>query len=253
MIQEAVKETQFWFVSLVNILYESIREGANLVFRIIFDSGGFGTAFKEVLVAVCNFINMLMVIWNNTGCVILREVISPIVGFLIDILDAIIRLFAPDSSQIISLLRDVQDTISNMDCNMSVPCHAPKQTPYDEQDGALPVATRCWADYVPGVDDTDALSCTRSDTCRASYGPGSGISTEEFGSIVASTGSDQELLCYSCPIQMGGYINRFGCDTITKQCTCNRPKRERTHCTANEQCLIQVPPHPFVVMLWALL
>lgn len=177
MVQETVREVQFWFVSLVGVVGDSIQQGANLVFRIVFDSGGFGSAFKQALLRICEVVNFAMQVWNVTFCQLAREVIAPIVGFLVDILNPVISFFSPGSGEITSLLRDVQASIANMDCSLSLPCYEPRSTPFDEPDGALPVATRCWADYVPGVDDTDALSCTASDTCRASYGPGSGLST----------------------------------------------------------------------------
>jgi hypothetical protein len=243
MVSDAIIETQFWFVSLVDIVFESIREGANLLFRIIFDSGGFGTAFKEVLMAVCKMVNWALQAWNMTWCVILRDVISPVIGLLIDILAPVISFFSSGSGEIVNLLRSVQSSIANMPCNETLPCFEPRSTPFRAPDGSLPVATRCWADYVPEVDDTDALSCTRSDTCRAQhtyYGPAANPQAyEEVGA-----GVGQEVLCNACPWQEGGYIKQYGCDTLTRQCTCNVPKRDRTFCTANEQCMVQASPSP---------
>jgi len=44
------------------------------------------------------------------------------------------------------------------------------------------------------------------------------------------------VVCDKCPIQPGGLVNQFGCDTFTKQCTCNRPVRDRTSCVTNFEC-----------------
>ncbi len=68
------------------------------------------------------------------------------------------------------------------------------------------------------MDTSNAFSCTRSDTCRVSdmdYG----TSINEFGSLVED---GNQVVCDSCPLQPGGLVNQFGCDTYTKQCTCNR-------------------------------
>ena len=45
---------------------------------------------------------------------------------------------------------------------------------------------------------------------------------------------NNQIVCDSCPLQPGGLVNSFGCDIYTKQCTCNRPKLERTYCTSNQ-------------------
>ena len=37
----------------------------------------------------------------------------------------------------------------------------------------------------------------------------------------------------------GGLVNSFGCDIYTKQCTCNRPKLERSYCTSNAECWLE--------------
>lgn len=126
----------------------------------------------------------------------------------------------------------VNNLISNLSCNDTIPCQFPGSEKIGIPTGALPVASRCWADYSPDVDETDMFSCSRSDTCRVSDLQ-SGVTSMEFGGLADS---NREILCNSCPLQQGGYVNPFGCDTLTKQCTCNRPKRERTPCTSNDQC-----------------
>ena len=77
----------------------------------------------------------------------------------------------------------------------------------------------------------------------------------EYGTLVED---GNQIVCDSCPLQpgtyyiheymiqstiivffVGGVVNSFGCDTYTKQCTCNRPKTERTYCTSNQECTLQ--------------
>ena len=105
-----------------------------------------------------------------------------------------------------------------MQCNNTFQCGYPTSTQEDPEFGALPVASRCWADYSPEVDTSDSFACTPSDTCRVSD-MDFGTTLNEFGSLVED---GNQVVCDACPMQPGGLVNQFGCDTFTKQCTCNR-------------------------------
>lgn len=236
-IDSIIGEIQFWFVKLILLLSESLKQIANLFFRVIFDSGGFGSAMKTIIELLCQFANFIIVVWNWTGCVFARDVVNPILGFLINILRPIISLFSPDDGGIIALLLEINRAIDGLTCDYSLNCTYPDTDKIKSPTGALPVASSCWADYVPGVDESDAFSCSRSDTCRVSTLE-SGVTALEFGGLADS---NREVLCDSCPTQQapGNAINQYGCDTMTKQCTCNRPKREKTFCTSNDQCYLK--------------
>jgi hypothetical protein len=236
ILDEVIKEVMFWFAQLITLVADAAKEVADLFFRMIFDLGGFGSTMKDILNAMCAMFNFVLEIWNVTGCEILRTIIAPIIGFLLDILGAIISFFASGSGGILGFLRDLNTYIANSECSYKVDCIPSHSTSFRDPGGANPVASRCWADYVSGLDESDTFACTRSDTCVTSALDPS-ITQNEFGGFAVA---DRQTLCYSCPIQMGGYVNPFGCDTSTQQCTCNVPKRERTYCTANEQCMIQV-------------
>lgn len=240
---ETIQEVEFWFTRLVLLVADSLKELANLVFRVVFDSGGFGSAMKVIIEALCYIVNAMMVVWNNTGCWIFKNVAVPIVRFLIDILRPVISFFIPGAYGIISLLEQMVSFLGSMDCNMQFNCTYPGTPTPSRPIGATPVATRCWTDYTPGVDDSDSLSCTRSDTCRAStleYG----VTATDFGGISDADGN-KEVVCETCPLQPGGATNQYGCDLYTRQCTCNRPKRQQTYCTSNAECaLIQDEEDP---------
>lgn len=227
-IDSVTKEIMFWFTQLITLVADSLKQVSNLLFRMVFDQGGFGTEIKEVLQAICVMFNWVLDVWNVTGCQILKTVISPIVGFLLDILSNIIGLFG-GPREILNFLYEINTMIASIQCDFKVPCVPTHSNNMSSPDGALPVSSRCWADYVPSLDTSDALSCSRSDTCSTS---------ELF--VGAGSSEDREVLCNSCPIQTGGYTNQFGCDTFTKKCTCNVPIRDRTLCTSNQECRIQV-------------
>ena len=86
---------------------------------------------------------------------------------------------------------------------------------------ALPVATRCWSTYVPYFGDTQQLSCTQADTCRRS--------------LIDPT----PIACVSCPEQPSNNFELFGCDELTKLCTCGVLKLETQMCMSNADCQVQ--------------
>lgn len=95
-----------------------------------------------------------------------------------------------------------------------------------------PVPTMCWAQYVASIDDSNALSCSRSDTCRRE-----GLL---FGEAAAAVDDpNQPVLCGTCAASLvSGSVVQYGCDTATKECTCGVRATQRTSCTANYQCWI---------------
>lgn len=122
------------------------------------------------------------------------------------------------NTPIVDSIFSIIDFLRRIQCNETFPCDYPTSDISDPEFGALPVATRCWADFTADIDASNAFSCTPSDTCRVSdldYG----TTLNEYGNLVDD---GNQIVCDSCPLQPGGLINQFGCDTYTKQCTCNR-------------------------------
>jgi hypothetical protein len=148
---------------------------------------------------------------------LLKPIVVPCLRFLASIIARIVYFFRLDD-RILQLIYEIVNYIGNIKCNQNLSCDYPTSDKYDVEFGALPVATRCWANFDPDIDTSNAFSCTASDTCRVST-LGFGDSLDEYGNL----GEDgNQIVCDSCPLQPGGLVNQFGCDTYTKQCTCNR-------------------------------
>lgn len=148
---------------------------------------------------------------------LLKPAVIPALRFLASILSRVVYFFNM-SDQILDTLYVIINYMGKIQCNETISCDYPTTERYTVEYGALPVATRCWADYNPEIDSSNSFSCTASDTCRVSsleYGS----SINEYGMLVED---GNQIVCDSCPLQPGGLINQFGCDTFTKQCTCNR-------------------------------
>ena len=84
--------------------------------------------------------------------------------------------------------------------------------------GALLVATRCWADAQRMVGVSSLLACTESDTC--------------YQSLYDRT---TPIVCGACPLRDAG-ISTFGCSPITKMCTCGVPSLRASGCGSNSEC-----------------
>ena len=226
---------QFWFQKLLLFFIAAIEEIANILYQIVFDTGPFGQALKVIIDLMCQVIQIMIWTWNYVGCYIMKIFVAPLLDAIVNIIEAIVNLIG-QGYEVVSGMRQIIDMIYDADCNVSVSCSFPERKQVGLEYGALPVATRCWADYSPEIDSTDAFSCTRSDTCRVSdlnYGNSIDYKT----GILLEDGN--QIVCDQCPLQPGGVVNTFGCDIYTKQCSCNRPKLERTYCTSNSECLLQ--------------
>lgn len=146
-----------------------------------------------------------------------KPLVVPVLKLLISILSKIIYTFNMDST-ILNTLIDIVVYLTKIRCDERISCTLPSSGKAGSEFGALPVATRCWADFSPEVDTSNAFSCSASDTCRVSE-LNYGNSLNEFGYLVED---GNQVVCDACPLQPGGLVNQFGCDTYTKQCTCNR-------------------------------
>jgi hypothetical protein len=257
-INQIVQEVKFWFDKLVDHIEAAIKELANILYEMVFNTGDFGQALKEVIMALCKIVEIIVLGWNHFACHVLKIFLAPLLDVILQIMKAIVSLIG-QGWEVIDGLQNIVRMIYDLNCEVEVSCVFPESKPQGIEFGALPVATRCWADYTPEIDSTDAFSCTRSDTCRVSdldYGTAldqeTGLLLEDGNQIVCDQVIYLKCVCCSalhththmtrfspqCPMQPGGIVNSFGCDIYTKQCTCNRPKIERTYCTTNQAGLI---------------
>lgn len=234
-MQDIVAEVEFWFLQLVTTTVEAIKQFGEMIFRMIFNMGEFGKVMKKIVQACCLFIDFLVLIWNYTGCQVLKNVIAPLVKSLAHLISSVANFFntGKDISRFLWTIHQSLQMLTcdykPMDCNMDI---SVKQS---VEFGALPVASRCWADFSPELDASDSFACTRSDTCRVSE-LSYGTTIDEYGFLKED---GNQIVCDACPLQPGGLVNSFGCDVYTKQCTCNRPKIQRTYCTSHQECQLQ--------------
>jgi hypothetical protein len=180
-----VQELEFWFMRLIKMLQESITEISNLFYRVLTDTDGFGNALKTLVNVLCVVMNVALEVYNNTVCYVMKHLVAPFLLKFVEILRAIISFLGLDSG-IISLLENILEMIKESDCATQFECtQTPVHIPISGL-GTLPVSSRCWADYTPGIDDQSSYACAASDTCTnadLSYG----TRLQDFGGIADST------------------------------------------------------------------
>jgi hypothetical protein len=131
------------------------------------------------------FINGVIWIWNETACPAIKAVIIPLLRALTNLIDGIISFFKADRG-IVKFLYTIIYYLEMMTCDLQINCDFEPATTSKIELGALPVASRCWADYSPEVDAADSFACTRSDTCRVSNLEYGTTIDPEYGSLVVS-------------------------------------------------------------------
>jgi hypothetical protein len=166
-MEAVVQEIEFWFMQLVMVIFDSLKEIGNLLFRMISDTGGIGNAMKTLVNALCMFVNVLLEVYNNVLCELMKKVTMPICKIFLDLLRPIISFFGGDTA-IFDFLDRIIHAIQGSTCSLKWECNQLGVSVPTQLMGSLPVTSRCWVDYVPNVDDASSYACSRSDTCSQS-------------------------------------------------------------------------------------
>jgi len=96
-------------------------------------------------------------------------------------------------------------------------CTFPPLASFDSYQGALFRGTRCWADAQRDIGTSNLLACSPSDTCYKSLS------------------DPTPIICASCPDPGTGY-SQYGCNPLTKICTCSVATTKTSRCISNDQC-----------------
>jgi hypothetical protein len=227
----AEQQLDYWWHEFIAIALDLLKEIAEMLYEIIFDIGtGFGAKMKEIIIAICNFINdyILPNVWPVICFVlkITRIIINELLNFAKKInvfgkLDSIIDKLTEFSNDLFDLFPCDDDP--SLKCMDLFP-------PNDEDVPAnkLPVPTRCWVGYEPPLGSllqSGIPTCTPSSTCRKS----------RLGGEI-DDGEDNLVMCDACPANADPYVQSFGCDWLMHTCVCGVAPIHRTPCTSNAQC-----------------
>lgn len=67
VVAQISAELSFWFNKLVVIMVEAMNRLADMLFELIFSSGGLGQALKAIVGWMCEIMQVVITIWNYTG------------------------------------------------------------------------------------------------------------------------------------------------------------------------------------------
>lgn len=222
--EAAVVELKWWADQLGIMWSKASNEIANLIFEMVFGSG-LGQMLRTVIDAICGVVNQVLTFINW-----IKKWLS---DFIANILREVNNLLSKIAGRIPMIERAIEDVKKWGKPNAPLTCALGQDDLDKDIIGAVnPVPSRCYVDYIATIDDSNSLSCSKADSCRR----------EDllFGSAAADVEKATEpVSCASCSAKMvSGAVVQYGCDTLTKQCTCGARASQRTSCTANYQCFL---------------
>jgi len=194
------------------LLFEQVGD---LIYKVLFE-GPMGDWLISMITAICNFLEWLfsevvyvVMCWVQKSTVwFLNNIAVPFVDILNKIsFNAVNYLYSDITNAVSSIENNIPCTPQTLwSCNLNFKSAANRTT-------ILPLPTRCWAGVEPGV---SSLACTAADTCMAN----------DFGKVI----------CGACQAPATTSMIRFGCDTLTKLCTCNVFPSDVTSCASHGEC-----------------
>lgn len=213
-----------------------LEEVANLIFDLVIENSGFGQAMKELIMWICEAINW---IYEN----LILGAFCPFLDAFAEFVD-VLQSFTESLITGITLgivqepdLGDWRGDVLKWKVEVCNPDAKPCEWSDDIFDKspmptALPVATRCWSSFNDFLGNDYSFSCSAADTCRKKDLASSAESVEFTEQQVAGL-----VVCDQCPTPAEpASESRYGCNLITKQCSCGTPVTTRTTCLNNEEC-----------------
>lgn len=198
---------------------------AGLAYDMIFTRTPAGQALRDAVTWVCNAMN-----WAH------RHIIKPVACIFVPIVVDILELLANALDSFTFLVRAAEkprDELREIARRLpeSMVCNETLDNAFECSkifvDGAkttisppLPVASQCWLSATQTFGYNHAPVCTASSTCRADP-------------------LDPTLVvCAQCDSVVPDGFTTYGCDPLTKRCSCLVQHVERTRCASNAECLL---------------
>ena len=213
------------FVRSISKLFDVVKQSIVALFY----TRGIGGWLKKTIEVICLIVEALHnIVWAEFVCPMMQFVLdfaTTINNFLQDLVGIIGRIpgvptqWLEDILSVVeTILLSVQDFLK--DCSQKdFSCTDDMiDMPATEPTGALPMPTRCWSTYLTFFGDNQQLQCTAADTCRAQGA--FGLSASEY------------IVCGRCPKLNSNNLRDYGCDALTKICSCAVPILHTSHCSS---------------------
>jgi len=194
----------------VHLMLAVIAQAQQQIWQIVwslFDFGDF-SFIKNISIWACLFV-------QNVIAPIVEFAILPMLAAIVAVVNFFDKLLCPPAG----CNRSIADSLAGTQARLRgfrPACSDANNRTRNYKGTALPAATRCWATYTTYFGDSGRLSCTEADTCRLGM-------------------ADSALVTCGACVSFADYAP-FGCDDVTKTCTCNLPLLAEQGCEANEEC-----------------
>jgi hypothetical protein len=199
----------------VNELGDVFAAWGELLFKAVFGSGP-GQFMQEMVQWVCELVEFL---WN----IVYHGIACPVAYAALSVIDGISWFFT-DLKEVADQFRATLANSCQSDDESGM-CSYVAET-FESPIARIDTATRCWASYVNGLGDASSLSCSAADSCM--YDGGSSL----------AVGQSRLVACDDCPFTAAPDFQRFGCNIVTKQCSCGVQTLTRSSCINHAQCAI---------------
>jgi len=216
--QQIIVQVNSLLALLKNKFILLFNEIGDLIYKILFD-GPMGAWLITMIKAVCAFIDWLfsdlvyvILCWVRTVSLwVLNNVATGFVNVLNSIAfgtGAFNYLYDDITAAVTAVENNINCTPKELwSCNIEFLDH-------NASVAVLPMPTRCWAGAEPQVGGS--LACTAADTCIQ----------QDYTNII----------CGACP-QASSMI-KFGCNSLTKLCSCNVFPVGISSCASHQECTI---------------
>ena len=221
-----------FFCLSLDTLKDIITQAYSVVFKLLFCEG-LTKLLVEVLQFTCHLVQWILEVPVKQAFCLVIKALAAFFGWLHGIFESIwsvhICCYRPFAALEVTISTYLKTQMQIFKVIITVACDAetfscvfldvddePRNGP-----GTLPIVTRCWSTYVTFYGDGQSLACTKADTCLHSL-------------------TDHSLLmCGACPEQdpPNPLTHHFGCDSITKSCTCATPRLAESLYYRQSECV----------------
>jgi len=213
MRDQIIQQINAILTHIKNSFLQFFNAFGDLAYKMIFD-GPMGKWIMTLITRICEFLNW---VFNNIVQPIICYVRLALLFILGEFGSRVVEVLNAISFGKLDLRQGLSDAKQSVESSLQCNSKSPLNCNISFRDSTplittLPTATRCWAGVEPAI---NSLACTAADTCLNS----------DFSKVV----------CAACPVTDS--MIQFGCNTLTKLCSCNVFITDTTLCSSHRECM----------------
>lgn len=229
---QALKDNTMYMLNRYFELWlESLKDAVEAIIELVkqlVEKQGF---FKDVLEIFHHMCRAIAWIYNNVIKAFLCNIVFPVLRTVVHEIAKILKsLLLPGSGELFAFAQQLENMA--MCLEDWEPCPRERTFRAIKREMPLPSATRCWSTYATFFADTQQLSCSALDTCQISR-----VDTATAYSVNTEDKREGLTTCHACPpVHDNPLLKKYGCDDLTKVCTCGVTRLQDSVCFSNSEC-----------------